>query len=69
MTHSHLCDIIFRFSFNFSLPHQIPLILGWSATPLPAKSQLLYSRWRARVVDLISKEERKLKPESLCDEL
>lgn len=69
MSHSHLLDIIFSFSFNFSLPHQTPLILGWSATPLPAKSQLLYLRWRAGVLDLISKEERKLKPESLCDGL
>ena len=33
MSHSHLLDIIFSFSFNFSLPHQTPLILGWSATP------------------------------------
>ena len=30
MSHSHLLDVIFSFSFNFSLPHQTPLILGWS---------------------------------------
>ena len=47
MIHSHLLDIIFRFSLNFSLPHQTPLILGWSATPFPAKSQQLYSGWRS----------------------
>ena len=47
MTHSHLLDIIVRFSFNFSHPRQMPLILGWSAMPLPAKSQQLYSGWRS----------------------
>lgn len=47
MTHSHLLDIIFRFSLNFSLPHQTPLILGWSATLFPANSQQLYSGWRS----------------------
>lgn len=47
MTHSHLLDIIFRFLLNFSLPHQTPLILGWSAMPFPAKSQQLYSGWRS----------------------
>lgn len=69
MTYSHPLDIIFRFSFNFSLPHQTPLILGWSATPLPATSHYFTLGGGLRALDLISKGEGKLKPERLCDEL